>query len=884
MRAGDSSPFDASHSPRMFWQGRDSASPYHRNSENQAPYDPDATFSPSKRRSLENLKCVSRVRNSPIFRDSPHEYDPTQVYVPQRPLAGRSPHGQEKILSESQTGYGHAASQVGPRPPSPSKDQVSPAKSSLSKASRFGPKGGAFDPGSEIWSDIDAQRQAKSVTFDAAPPQVNEYEMTTPDPSSIASESRDGSYDSENDEGDVSFDRGSSMDRDDSFDASLEDTEKTPVVMPEDWRYMSPSNANDQLVREDEDPFTEEGSQSPGPCSPTARMTPVQHPRVESLDSNGERRPLPPLPSSPGRPVSSTQPSSPGKLASAFELAGSRQRNLPTPPGPASYSKSDLSETNRAPMSLEDRLRLMMVHDDSQEADSEEHTSPKQPNHDSSDEQDAKPVLPKYMHYDPDCPMPSIENDDDDVDDDTNSVIIKEEEVDEDIYDIPEYYEQASKDSSLRDLHNQVDDDGSQYSRDSNEYAQPDTASDDSQSTPVPEVGTAGKAVEDASHEVHTEREHEMDAPKAAATDEYAQRPVTPPGKEEQMSEPSTPDSVIRHPVDGESSSEEEPIPDPVATVKAHGSGLKTRPSFTPADMQTMAATRRKVSGQAPPPMPLGNPDDSNQFQQSAEDGTSEEATGSSNQLAPPPQLAHDTSKRLPSLVKLDVPFSIQEESLGFGLDKEFDRVIESQKVAFESSLSRSPYISYQPVTQPMGPPSIPHPGNSKATSPRHFGTSADPASSTQRGYLMRQNTKVIVASSRNEDGSAAPNGEPVPDLRGTRSAGSSPRKPSQQTWTTVPWNGQMRRPSVKRHSNVPKKKPVPGPVPPLPGHQSNVQDSAAAIEENEPALNEALEDGEERGRCFVKVVGMKYLDLPLPRGKFVQSRIESVTVDSSSR
>lgn len=202
---------------RLYWQGRDS-------SENQAPYNPEAPPTPSKRPSIENLKRASRVRNSHIFRHRNPEYDPSQVYVPQRPLSTKSPQKQQTPGSQTNNSNDTA------RPPSP-------AKSSLSRASRFGVKGG-FDPENEIWSDADGHRHAKSVTFDAAPPQVNEYEMTTPDPSSAASDSRDGSYDSEEDEeedeGDISFERASSADHEDSFDASLEDTEKTPVVLPEE--------------------------------------------------------------------------------------------------------------------------------------------------------------------------------------------------------------------------------------------------------------------------------------------------------------------------------------------------------------------------------------------------------------------------------------------------------------------------------------------------------------------------------------------------------------------------------------------------------------------------------------------------------------------------
>lgn len=272
MRNSDASTFEVSSSPRLFWQGRESGSPFPRNSENQAPYNPDSPYSASKRPSLENLKRASRVKNSNMLRERNQEYDPASVYVPQRPLAtNRSPQKQPQSNSSPQQPQNRNDRQPGPRPPSPSKDQVSPAKSSLSRASRFGVKGTGFDPESEIWSDLDSvgNRYPKSVTFDAAPPQVNEYEMTTPDPSSIASESRDGSYDSEEDEGDVSFDRESSLDRDDSFDASLEDLEKTPVVLPDDWRYMSPSCANDELVKED-DPFTEDDeSHSPGPTTPS---------------------------------------------------------------------------------------------------------------------------------------------------------------------------------------------------------------------------------------------------------------------------------------------------------------------------------------------------------------------------------------------------------------------------------------------------------------------------------------------------------------------------------------------------------------------------------------------------------------------------------------
>ncbi|KAE8335862.1 hypothetical protein BDV24DRAFT_143057 [Aspergillus arachidicola] len=861
--------YDVKSSPRLFWQGRESGSPFPKSQENQVPYDPESPFSSSKRPSIENLKRQSRVRNSNMLRDYNQEYDPTNVYVPQRPLAtSRSPQKEAQSTQTSQLSNRQEAGPIGPRPPSPSKEQAPPAKSSLSRASRFGVKDMGFDPENEIWSDAE-NRHAKSVTFDAAPPQVNEYEMTTPDPSSIASDSREGSYESDEDEfPDISFDRDSLTDREDSFDASLEDLEKTPVVLPEDWRYMSPSSANDDLVKEDEDPFTEdEENLNPDPRPSSRQETSEKQAPVESLDSNGEPRPLPPL---PGRTSFPPHPSSPSKLASAFELGSGSQRVLPSPPGPASYSKSDITEFGHSSMSLEDRLRLMKIqedgqedakpehqdiepqskHDDGNQGETETHSNqPEQhdseatdeapgaapevfsPPHisrdsilrdlrrsesfmdDSFDESSQIPSSPhSYMNYDPDVPIPSLENDDmldDDDYDDTNSVVIKQEEDhDNDLYDIPDYYETIpSKDSSFKSLKDKLtSDEESRYSSQQME--------DDLTEKGSPRNSDAGQATsvatdqdEKASSEQTPQETQAEPAPgsKMSTIKEALQRPITPEDNG-QISEPSTPDSVIRHPVDDDSDTEVpsvESVPDPIATVKAPGTGLKTRPSLTPADLESMAATRRRISGQHPPPMPGLSKQPSNESEHSAPEDTT------------PSQPAKEVSQRQSSLVKLDIPFSIQEESLGFGLDKEFDRVIENQK----------------------------------------------------RGYLMRHNTKVIIASSRNEDEPATAPGAAPTDSRGTKSAIPTPRKASQQTWTTVPWNGQTRRASIRQASGI-RKKPVPGPVPPLPGQQSNVQENPATIEENEPALNGALDEGEERGRLFVKVVGMKYLDLPLPRGE----------------
>ncbi|KKK17778.1 hypothetical protein AOCH_004106 [Aspergillus ochraceoroseus] len=899
MKNAESSPYDSASSTRLFWQGRES-SPFQKSSENQAPYDPGASFSPRKRPSLENLKRASRVKNSSMFRDY-QEYDPASVYVPQRPLAtGRSsPQRQAQGITSPRSSNIQDGSQIGSRPPSPSKDQVPPAKSSLSRASRYGTSN-AFDPENEIWSDIDGTRYTKSVTFDAAPPQVNEYEMTTPDPSSVASESRDGSYDSEEDECDISFDMESSLDRDDSFDASLEDLEKTPVVLPEDWRYMSSDTVNGEGAKEDEHSFISDGSCSPEPTQEPQR----RHSRVESQDSDSERRPLPPLPAINGLSFSARTPS-PDKLSAAFELGSGSQRVLPSPPAPASYSKSDIAELGQSSMSLEDRLRLMMIaereHDDTrtlekdggeelnlpqdkdesiaetqaEEKDSLDSRTPSQPTGDGSDAF-SPPRISRdsilrdirksesylddsyehssqgsesphdYMHYDPDVPIPSLEHDNDneyeDDDDDTNSVVIKEEHEDDhdNLYDIPDFYENIpSNDSSFKNLTgSHDDDDGPQYASHSIEKApRTSNSSFGSEATPVPGDKPAALAAKPADNAPPEGSQHDEIELKMAAISESLRRPVTPENQEETPS-PSTPDSVIRHPIDSDVSdlemSADESIPDPIATIKAPGTGLKTRPSLTPADIESMAATRRKISGQYPPPTPALTTTNS----EDAEDPTPGDQ--------PESKSSKDTQRKS-SFMKLDIPFSIQEDSLGFGLDKEFDRVIESQKVAFDLALSQL-YSSMAPCPQSLDPPQDPA-GVRQNPQP-----DANHRVPKQRGYLMRHNTKFIVASSHPEE-------EPAPaSTTGEPLLTHVPRSPLvHHPVRQVNKPGLLSRGTGKPDEPVYARRPV---------QFSNAQEPPTPIEEVDPALNGAFEEGEERGRLFVKVVGMKYLDLPLPRGE----------------
>lgn len=245
---GDSSPFQSSpfnasegnSSPRLFWQGRAPTTPNRFNSENALFGGRESSPSPTRRSSIERLQKASRVKNSNMFaREQKQEYDPTSVPVIERPLA-------KQLQGNAYGGTGlegfRSAEKAHPfglhrndskssiptfspvRTPlktgadglrSPSKNQISPTKSSM--ASRpFNPKS-SYNSETGTWSeDISGDerelppgrilhRHAKSVTFDAAPPQVNEYEMATPDISSIGTGSRENSYDSAEEEEEESY-------------------------------------------------------------------------------------------------------------------------------------------------------------------------------------------------------------------------------------------------------------------------------------------------------------------------------------------------------------------------------------------------------------------------------------------------------------------------------------------------------------------------------------------------------------------------------------------------------------------------------------------------------------------------------------------------------
>ena len=994
--------------------------------ENRSPHEQEQSPFPSKRSSIENLKKASRVKNSSMFaQEQKNKYDPSQPSLLDRPLASGRPlstqfqgntvggDGSQAEVEEPVSAH-HSYIEASPAPEtafspqkvvpclSPSKNNVSPSKSSLSKRTGLQARSLGFDPDNGIWSDDEdstlarklpegrgLHRHAKSVTFDQAPPQVNEYEMTTPDPSSVASGSREGSYDSTGEEEEVSFERGSSLDHDDSFDASLEDTDKTPVVMPEDWRFMSPDLANTELAKHEEDVFDDEY----GSPAPSARPGPMEYrphqTSVNSIDSNGQARPLPPLP--PTQQPKMAQSESDNSLSGTVERISSGQRFLPSPPQAPAVSKSEIRRMSGGSLSMDDRLRLMMLQDQQIEkseaelqrerrmrrAGSKDPSPTREDNsrvagsdatsradHDSVGHSEAE-TAPRIsresilrrlrseqdlyseggfedsasadssshrLPLDPDVPIPSVEGLTKVTVEEIieEHVTIKEEKSDDtDLYSIPDLYYRQQDAENGND-----DDDTSQYSQPSQPSLAPQALSshEEGQDTPraqspvrepekkklaservsLPDFTDFGQS---SSFDLGLEsyytpsppmdempvtnptgqarlREFALDKPlpDLATLRNSIQRPMTPedqlepphfPAPDDGSAEPGTPDSVIRHPVEKSPSPEFEDSelnePGPAVLSKDEPGALAAPFEYdSKREEASMAVTER-------PTIP------ERQHKQSSSKYTApneKDATGVELN-------AKSENKRISSLVQLEIPRDQSDEALGFGLEKEFDRVVEAQKVAFELSLARlhHPFngrfpsselpaprdVLSQSVSQsilrdipnlrPQGARALPGDlrarGHHYPTDGSHF---ANRSPGRQRGYLMRQNTKVVVANNRVED-------EPKPTPATTEAAHTAediaqvPRKVSQPTWTAEPWNAKTRRKSIRGVDKSPRKKMADGPAPPLPGQGSNVQEGLNAVQEDDVAEEEAeeFEEGTERGRLFVKVVGLKDLDLPLP-------------------
>jgi hypothetical protein len=792
------------------------------------------------------------------------------------------------------------------------------------------------------------QRHPKSVTFDAAPPQINEYEMATPDLSSVGTNSREGSFDSEDDiYGPYTGDNSELPD--DSFDATLEDTDKTPVVGPDDWR-------RDLDSRFDSSPMPESAVAQPA-------LTRPQHCRTNSSTSSGEHRPLPPLPGmSPVRP-DSTSPN--GLSATAERMLGS-PRNLPSPPS-AGVTKSEIHNIGNSNMSLEERLKLMMLSDETSPRSggkaaksfaeqqrerrmrragardriaslTPEREDPESETDHEADEADdtlgdisgldidyqlpsisrqsilrrvngnqamdcssdgSSPI--RNAPYDPDVPIASIEDSvlegiselhedsvirhevDEDEDEDDDEV---EDDEKVDVYDLYQRSEDGDMDSEKDD----DDDDSESHYSDEPPRAQLVQVEEDVTTTPRPSSPVQEDAITDFSATLpqvnspsrisdftrsfqtymlpkpkdrdsvtHTESHKESDQYDEANRSQTPQHLVSKPEydgsgwgepeEEEEEEEPGTPESVIHHPISDEESEfeDDEPIespavPERVATIKASSSKLKTRPSATPSDIEAMREARRQVSREVAPIVP---PIPERHRSRMSRDFDIEQLNNSTGD---------DFLERHPSFKTKSLTLNLD---LGLSLDHDFDRVIEAQKVEFQHATLNVEFEAAS--TSHTGQASSSDQANN-ALDPAPGKTTLQVASSAnittrkQRGYLMRQNTKLVTASDKDNE-----------DLRiGTRSAGNSPVKQHQQrpqSWTVEPWNGKQKRSVRKRHGPS-----LSGPVPPLPGQESNATAMNSVPEEETPEL--ATDECGERGRLFVKVMGVKDLDLPLPRSK----------------
>ncbi|KAI1001286.1 hypothetical protein K3495_g6913 [Podosphaera aphanis] len=937
----DSSPFqsspftssiDGNSSPRLFWSGRDPVTPNRLNSENFFA-GKESSPSPTRRTSLEKLQKASRVKNSNMFaREQKREYDPTCVPVVERPLiktwqgnafGGNSP---DILRSPRQTSpYRHwRGNSVGSGPGSPlpcfnrspsktptqnglnetkprNREQVSPTKSSLS-AGRYRDSADAeahsedasaeerhLPPGRKL------HRHAKSVTFDAAPPQVNEYEMATPDLSSVGTGSRENSLESQDDDDVNECDY--SLEHDNSFDASLEDIEKTPVVGPEDWRNESPSLQSNGFQTDRFEDLLHDAShrQSSDPrqyplLAPTER-------RTDSLNSNSEQRPLPPIPRlfTPEKRINSS--SSVG-LSAAAERAKNSPRNLPSPPLAPSVTKADIHGLSGGRMSLGERLKLMMLQDEenpksdlesqrdrrmrrasnrdrSSETPERKSTINVHEDEGSMDELQSignyqlpprisresilrkvkgqsatyresgykfsSPITnssPDHSQYpDPDVPIPSTENEwgfadeNKENDDNTGGVTIKREPDEEssiDIRDIPDIplqsccFDESEDDSMLQHEETQ-----SQYSEPSSEN-QPHLEEinhllHDRDKIIPPDPATTEKDIskwEDV--------DFQDEEKKTISSDSIDQGTFTDPKNIVESNSKIQAEFQSANEVRELSNCPETPTKfrRPSSMAEQNGSSWGSGGSTDEFEVGTPESV---IHHRIWDTTPRESPSIPEQV------ATIRSASGSSKLKTRPSATPSDLEsmrearRNFSGEVPLVPPIPDKHRDRPLSVDREFAQ-------SFGSACERSPSFK-RSLTLDIG-------NDISLNLENDFDRVVE---AQKRGYLMRQNTKIVVASSDIETESS---------LHGARSAENSPLKlKHSESWTVEPWNGQRRKSSAHSKTN-PRNRQTSGSAPPLPGQKS----SSTSVTDDS-----SIEEANERGRLFVKVLGVKDLNLPLP-------------------
>lgn len=894
-------------------------SPKSRFESSENEYDGSSPLLSPKRNSIENLKKQSRVKNSSMFaREQQHEYDPTSIHPLDRPLAAGRPlslavqgnsyageglHGMRKendafkghrrnesqskipTLSPSKTspvklGLQSPFASPTKSKPSPPEGRISPTKSSLVSNGRFNSP--QYNPESSIMSDDDElkhqtprplRRHAKSVTFDTAPPTITEYEMVTPDPSA-ASGSREGSYESEEEE-----EEEMSFDQDDSFDASLEDTDKTPVVLPEDWRHMSPDAANTSLTDVYDDVFdARDNSPMPTACPHSAN----NDARRGSTNSDGESRPLPPLPGM--HALGDRRRDSSIGLSAAAERVSDARRSLPQLPPAAGFSKSDLLNMRETSMSLEDRLRLMHFDDE------RDTSTPTQESHDKKIEESVQVQVEEIEVTESEVTVdeaqaPRISRE---------SILRRVKSQNFDDYDESYHYDlESSPERSygdLADLDPDIPIPSRECSSNFDEHPQQFSTVPESEADSVIDAYSFADGTEAEDTEISRLEDYERESSvirhpvknleeDGDDTSEYSPQPEEQPTSQSTIDSdgPPTPTAVNSSPSAAEKKARQDELfasfddkdmdlsLDPLkASFATAQSPMDTAPKMDAMRefLRRPATPEANDNGDAESDDP-GSPDSVIRHpivitppeQESSPEVPQREATirGAGGKLKTRPSLIPDEidmaaarrqvsgehpppvperSPKRQSLVLemghiddedsqvsisnkenriLDLEFGDESNDLSFGLDREFNHIIEAQK----------------------------------------------------KGYLMRENTKVVVASSRQFSDEKPPSVSETATEQPAKAASrktSAERKPA---WTKEPWNGKSRRKSIRTTSGrrVPTAN---GPAPPLPGQESAVAGGLDSVAEQ----GDEFEEGEERGRVFVKVVGVKDLDLPLPKNE----------------
>ncbi|KAK6348258.1 Bud site selection protein bud4 [Orbilia javanica] len=366
------------------------------------------------------------------------------------------------------------------------------------------------------------------------------------------------------------------------------------------------------------------------------------------------------------------------------------------------------------------------------------------------------------------------------------------------------------------------------------------------------------------------------------------------------------------------------PVPARRATIRsASGVMLKTRKSSTPADIATMAAARRHVSrAEEVPPVPAVPPVPKidtafleNKEPKKLEVEEEKVETPTIETLAPetpetetpkaekikevvaqPELVKEEVAKPKEVSVKEEVKEKVKEEAAKEEAKaeakeeakkeakKEVKEEAEVEEVEEEDDDDRpSTSGSQSTIEEPVKKKKAPTQRTSQLSLPSlglnlNMGSSLSVElerviESQKRGYLMRENSKVVHASTREE---------PT-----TPSSKTSTHKKT-QSWTVEPWQGSPGSTTPRRRSgrgdSVKRKSLDTG----RQQHAAAMAQAAKAtelsvVEEDNkdapPAVAEAAAtdatpenamggEGAERGRFFVKVVAVKDLQLPLPQNE----------------